>query len=51
MKSPYMIVIGMTVMMFLCMQMVPQDQLQEEMKKVNKQMHQYTKGNFANVDK
>ena len=50
-KSPYMIVIGMTVMMFLCMQMVPQDQLQEEMKKVNKQMHQYTKGNFANVDK
>lgn len=50
-KSPYMIVIGMTVLMFLCMQMVPQDQLQEEMKKVNKQMHQYTKGNFATVSK
>lgn len=45
-KSPYMLVIGMTVLMFLCMQMVPQDQLQEQFKQMNKQMHQYQKGNF-----
>lgn len=45
-KSPYMIIIGLTVVMFLCMKAVPQDQLQEQFKQVNKSMHQYSKGNF-----
>lgn len=47
-KSPYMIVIGLTVVMFLCMQMVPKDQLQEQFNQMNKQMHQYQKG-FTNT--
>lgn len=46
-KSPYMLVIGMTILMFLCMQMVPQDQLQEQFKQMNKQMHQYQKGGVS----
>ena len=47
-KSPYMIIIGLTVLMFLCMQMVPQDQLQDQFKEMNKTMHQYQKGNIFN---
>jgi len=47
-KSPYMIIIGMTVVMFLCMKMVPQDQLQEQFKEMNKTMHNYQKGNIFN---
>ncbi len=47
-KSPYMIIIGMTVVMFLCMKMVPQDQLQEQFKEMNKTMNSYQKGNIFN---
>ena len=43
-----MIIIGLTVLMFLCMQMVPQDQLQDQFKEMNKTMHQYQKGNIFN---
>lgn len=40
-KSPYAIIIGVTIVMFLCMQMMPQDQLKEQMEQMNKQMGQY----------
>ena len=40
-KSPYAIIIGMTVLMFLCMQAVPKDQLNEQMRQMNSQMGQY----------
>jgi hypothetical protein len=40
-KSPYAIIIGITVVMFACMQMMPQDQLKESFEQMNKQMSQY----------
>ncbi len=40
-KSPYAIIIGITVLLFGCMQMMPQDQLKESMDQMNKQMGQY----------
>jgi hypothetical protein len=40
-KSPYAIVIGMTILLFGCMQMMPQDQLKESFDQMNKQMGQY----------
>lgn len=43
-KSPYMIIIGITLLMFLCMKMVPQDQLQEQMKQMQKQNPLLSKG-------
>lgn len=42
-KSPYMIIIGMTVLMFMCMKLVPQDQLNEQFSQLNKQMNQFKK--------
>ena len=40
-KSPYSYLIGITVLLFLCMQMMPQDQLKESFDQMNKQMSQY----------
>lgn len=40
-KSPYAIMIGLTLLMFLCMQAVPKDQLNEQMKQMNSQMGSY----------
>jgi hypothetical protein len=40
-KSPYAIIIGITVLLFMCMQMMPQDQLKESFNEMNKQMNQY----------
>ena len=40
-KSPYAIIIGMTILLFGCMQMMPQDQLKESFDQMNKQMNQY----------
>lgn len=40
-KSPYAIIIGITVLLFLCMQMMPQDQLKDSFEQMNKQMNQY----------
>lgn len=40
-KSPYAIIIGVTVLLFACMQMMPQDQLKESFEQMNKQMSQY----------
>lgn len=40
-KSPYAIIIGITVLLFACMQMMPQDQLKESFEQMNKQMNQY----------
>ena len=40
-KSPYAIIIGVTVMLFLCMQMVPQEQLKEQAEQMSKQYQQY----------
>jgi hypothetical protein len=40
-KSPYAILIGVTVLLFFCMQMMPQDQLKESFEQMNKQMTQY----------
>jgi len=40
-KSPYAILIGVTLLMFLCMKMIPQDQMKESFDQMNKQMNQY----------
>ena len=40
-KSPYGILIGITLLLFLCMQMMPQDQLKEQFAEMNKQMGQF----------
>jgi len=39
-KSPYAIIIGISLLMYFCMQMVPQEQL-KEMEQMNKQMGQF----------
>ena len=46
-KSPYMIIIGMTLLMFVCMNMVPKEELDKQMKQMNKQMHQMKQGNTS----
>lgn len=45
-SSPYMIVIGLTLLMFFCMKLVPQDELKDQFKEMNKQMSQFQKGNI-----
>lgn len=40
-KSPYAILIGVTLLLFLGMKMIPQDQMKESMDQMNKQMNQY----------
>ncbi len=40
-KSPYAIVIGMTILLFGCMKMMPQEQLKDSFDQMNKQMNQY----------
>jgi hypothetical protein len=40
-KSPYAIIVGLTVLMFVCMQAVPKEQLNEQMKQMNTQMGSY----------
>ena len=37
-KSPYAIMIGLGLMFFMCMQMVPQEQLKEQQEEMRKQM-------------
>ena len=40
-KSPYAILIGVTLLLFVCMKMMPQDQMKESFEEMNKQMNQY----------
>ncbi len=40
-KSPYAILIGVTLLLFVCMKMMPQDQMKESFEQMNKQMNQY----------
>jgi hypothetical protein len=44
-KSPYAIIIGITLLMFVCMKMVPEDQLREQQEEMKKQFKNY-KGFF-----
>ena len=37
-KSPYAIMIGLGLMFFMCMQMIPQEQLKEQQEEMRKQM-------------
>ena len=45
-KSPYAIMIGLGLMFFMCMQMIPQEQLREQQEEMRKQMKGY-KGFFS----
>ena len=45
-KSPYAIMIGMGLMFFLCMKMVPQEELRAQQEEMRKQMKNY-KGFFS----
>ena len=40
-KSPYAIIIGVTVLLFGCMQLMPKEQMKESFEQMNKQMGQY----------
>ena len=40
-KSPYAIIIGITLLMFLCMKMVPQEELKAQQEEMRKQFKNY----------
>lgn len=44
-KSPYAIIIGITLLLFACMQMIPQDQLKEQNEQMSKQFQEISKMN------
>lgn len=44
-KSPYAIIIGITLLMFICMKMIPEEQMREQQEEMRKQFKNY-KGFF-----